>query len=243
MAKFTFFGGMAMLVERSDGFRILLDPYLSGNPATRTKPSELYGVDLILVTHAAFDHFGDTVELMQHSGAKLMCGSEVFGMVRRAADIDPARHIGTIYGDERRFGETVVRTVQAWHGSGVSIGEHRFSYYPYGFIVQLERGVTYYHTGDTYLFSDMKMIRELYKPNVMVAGISKISEPYPCEMNAREAAQMVGWIGPDVVVPCHYAPGDPALERFMQYAAAFAPYTVVRPEVDKTFEYRPFSVI
>ena len=54
--KFTYFGGMAVLVERSDGYKILCDPYISKNPATDVDVKELYDVDLVLVTHAAFDH-------------------------------------------------------------------------------------------------------------------------------------------------------------------------------------------
>ena len=53
----------------------------------------------------------------------------------------------------------------------------------FGFIVEVEPGVTYYHVGDTCLFSDMRMYRELYHPNVMTVGISRFKEPYPpCEM-------------------------------------------------------------
>ncbi len=63
--KFTYYGGMAVHIERSDGYQILVDPYFTGNPAVNGLPKEMYDVDLVLVTHAAFDHFGDTADIMK----------------------------------------------------------------------------------------------------------------------------------------------------------------------------------
>lgn len=196
------------------------------------------------MSHAAFDHFGDTAEILRRSGARVMCGMDSWDLLRQKyPDISPDRRIGTAYGDKRTFGKTVIRTVQAWHGTGTEHHGVVHAADPYGFIVMIEPGVTYYHTGDTCLFSDMKMLRDLYAPNVMTVGISKVFKQYSCEMTPREAAIAVAWCGADVAVPCHYAPGDPAYDEFMELVKVFAPRAVIRPQINVPFEYVPFKVI
>ena len=96
---------------------------------------------------------------------------------------------------------------------------------------------------DTSLFSDMKIIRELYRPDVMAVGISAIEKIYPCEMNPREAAYATQWIGPNVVIPTHYEPGAPELEDYIRYAQVTAPKTIVQAQIEKTWEYVPFQVL
>lgn len=243
MAKFTFYGGMCMLLERHDGYKIIVDPYITGNPSCSKDVSEFYDVDLVVITHAAFDHFGDAVKILQNSKAQVMCGSECRVLIERGGvKLEEGRHLGTIYGDCRKFGETTIRTVQAWHGSGVEYDGVRHSYYPFGYMIQLEPGVTYYHTGDTYISSEMKLLHDLFHPQVMVVGISKISEPFPCEMTAREAAIATSYVAPDVVIPCHYAPGDPALEEFLTQVKVLSPDTIVKAGSGKAFTYIPFRV-
>ena len=74
-------------------------------------------------------------------------------------------------------------TVQAIHRSKETTNGAEASHPAFGFIVEIEPGVTYYHVGDTCLFSDMRMYRELYHPHVMTVGISSFKAPYPpCEM-------------------------------------------------------------
>ena len=239
---FTYFGGMCVLVEREDGFKTLFDPYIRENPATDADIEQFFDVDLIVVTHAAFDHNADTAFLLQNSNATLLCGGDVARIVKKEMELPPERVLVTIYGDERIFGQSTLRTVYAMHNSvsrpeGVSVCSP-----PLGFVMQVEPGTTYYHTGDTFLYTDMKMLRELYKPNVMVVGISKICEPYPCEMTPREAACAVSWVGADVVIPSHYPVGSPALGEFMTHVASFAPSAIVREAVGKPFVYHPFQV-
>ena len=106
----------------------------------------------------------------------------------------------------------------------------------------VEPGVCYYHAGDTSLFKDMKLIREMYKPDIMAVGISGIEKKYPCEMNPREAAFATQWIGPNVVIPTHYEPGSEALGEYLEFVKTTSPKAVVQTVVDKTWTYTPFSV-
>ncbi|MDL2263690.1 metal-dependent hydrolase [Synergistaceae bacterium OttesenSCG-928-I11] len=244
--KFTYYGGMCVMIERSDGYKILVDPFLSNNPATTVSVDDMSNVDLLLVTHAAYDHYGDTAQIMKKGKAFIVAGTEVLRKAEKELgyEIDADRKGGTIYGDERCFGETIVRTVIAHHGSNtIENGGVAACYMPFGFIVHVERGMTYYHTGDTSIFGDMRMLRELYRPNVMCVGIAGITEAFPCEMTPREAAMATMWVGPEVVIPTHYPPGSPALGEFTQHVKSFAPETIVRQEVGKTFVCTPFSVM
>lgn len=240
--RFTYYGGMCVLIERSDGFKILCDPYIDNDVNQNKALSQFDDVSLILVTHAAFDHYGQLEDIMPRNRAVLMAGGDVRRMLLKACpDIESGRLYKMVYGDERTFDQSVVRPVFAMHVSasapqGVSVTSP-----PYGFIVQVEQNVCYYHTGDTFLFSDMKLIRDLYKPSVMVVGISRMGDKYPCELTTREAAIAVSWVAPDVVIPSHYPAGSPALDEFKAHLKSFAPATLVRDGVNKTFEYSPFQ--
>lgn len=242
--KFTYFGGMAVLVERSDGYKILCDPYISKNPATDVDVSTLYDVDLLLVTHAAFDHFGDTIEIMKNSNAVLMAGADVIRLVNEGLGepLPKERVRNTIYGDEQFFGQTTVHTAVTFHTSNTTQNGVFTAFFPFGFIVEIEPGVTYYHAGDTCLFGDMRLIHELYKPNVMAVGVSRIEPQYPTEMPPREAAHATLMIGADVVIPTHYAPGSSDLEKFLKYVEAIAPNTKTFVGANRSFVYTPFQI-
>ena len=242
--KFTYFGGMAVLVERSDGYKILCDPYISANPATDYDVKKLFDVDLVLVTHAAFDHFGDTIEIIRNSNAVLMAGADVIRLVNAGLNEPlPAERIrSTIYGDEQSFGATKVHTTITFHTSNTVQNGVNTVFFPFGYVVEIEPGTTYYHSGDTCLFSDMKLIRELYKPNVMAVGISRIEPQYPCEMGPREAAHATSMIGADVVIPTHYAPGATDLELYLKYVDAIAPNSQVFVGANRSFLYTPFKL-
>ena len=241
--KFTYFGGMCILVERSDGYKILFDPYLSANPATKTTPDEVKDIDLLVVTHNAFDHFGDAIEIMQKSHALLFAGGEVVRRVQEALpELPEERFRLTIYGDEQNYNGSILRVMPAWHVSNCVVNGAVIANPPFGYVLDVELGVCYYHAGDTSLFTDMKLIREMYKPDIMAVGISGIEKKYPCEMNPREAAFATQWIGPNVVIPTHYEPGSEALGEYLEFVKTTSPKTVVQTVVDKTWTYTPFSV-
>lgn len=241
--RVTYFGGMAVLLERSDGYKILYDPYLSQNPATKKGVEDVKDVDLLVLSHNAFDHFGDTVEIMAQSNAVLMAGGEVIRRVQEALpELPNERFKLTIYGDEQSFNGVTVRVMPAWHVSNCVVNGITIANPPFGFVTDVEPGVSYYHPGDTSLFMDMKMIREMYKPTIMAVGISGITKKFPCEMNPREAAYAVQWIGPDVVIPTHYEPGSEALAQFEDFVRVTAPKAIVKTQVDEPWLYTPFKV-
>lgn len=243
--KFTFYGAMCVLVERSDGKKILFDPYLTKNPQNHTALENFYDIDYLLVTHNAGDHFGDADVIMQNSNAVLLSGKDVNRRIQKLVKLPRERWYGTIYGDCRKLDDvTTVHVVNAIHRSKEAVGDIGEASHPaFGFIVEIEPGVTYYHVGDTCLFGDMRMYRELYHPNVMAIGISKFKEPYPpCEMPPREAAYAVSYVGPDVVIPTHYPVGSSAPQEFEMHMKTVAPNVLIKPEIEQPFLYHPFCV-
>ncbi|MBQ7795698.1 MAG: MBL fold metallo-hydrolase [Lachnospiraceae bacterium] len=243
--KFTFYGAMCVLVERSDGKKLLFDPYITENPQTDVSLDIFNDIDYLFVTHNAGDHFGDSDVIMQNaSKAILISGKDVNRHVQKLVKLPRDRWFGTIYGDTRALDDvTTYHTVNAIHRSKETTNGAEASHPAFGFIVEVEPGVTYYHVGDTCLFSDMKMYRELYHPNVMTVGISSFKAPYPpCEMPPREAAYAVSYVGPDVVIPTHYPVGSKAPEEFKKHMETLAPQVTIKGDIEKPFLYIPSRV-
>lgn len=242
--KFTYYGGMCVLIERSDGFKILCDPYLDKNVLSPIKSSDMYDVDLIMVTHYAGDHLGDAVTIMQNSNAKLLSTSDVIYALRLKYDLPKDRCIASAYGDFREFGVTTTHTVWAEHQSKFDVEGHIRTYgIPAGFVIEVEPGVTYYHTGDTALYSDMKLIRDMYAPNVMCVGIDSVkAKRGSIEMGPREAAMAAMFVGADVVIPTHYSTARNAPEVFRAHMQSFCPRAILKEEIGKTFTVHPMRV-
>lgn len=239
--KITYFGAAALELQSPDGFRVLIDPHIKDNPHTSRQPTDFFGVDLILVTHAAFDHLGDTLEIMQNSQAQLIAGFEVCQLCIDQG-VSSQRTWMTIQGDKRSHLGFTVRTVHAQHASFLRQGNEVITGVPFGFVVTSPEGICVYHPGDTALFSDMKLYRELYRPQIMLVGTDKIAEPYPCETTPREAALATQWISPDVVIPAHYPPGSDAPRKFEKLASILAPGVHIASKIDQPFLYRKFQV-
>lgn len=237
---------MAVLLEDERGYRVLMDPYFSKNPHQVRPVCDFYDVNLIAVTHNANDHYGDTTELLLHGHASLVGCNDVIARARKecAGKIDENRLFNTIYGDDKVFEGVCLRAVLAQHISKTEFeGEVRSFAPPLGFIVQFSDGVTYYHGGDTSLYGDMKLLRELYHPNIACLSIDRWRPRFGRVLPPREAAMAAGWLGVDVVIPGHYAPGSTAPGEFLQMMAAFAPDTQIRGEMDRTFCYVPYDIV
>lgn len=171
----------------------MFDPFLSGNPVAKVKPSELK-VDMVCVSHGHGDHVGDSVEIAKMNKAPI---AAVFELAVRF-DGRGAKTEQLNMGGSARVLDSDVRMVNAIHSSDVFEGDNLVTGgSPGGFIV--ESGVTVYHAGDTGYFGDMKWIGEFYKPKIALLPIGD-----RFTMGIREAAYAASVIRPEVVVPMHY---------------------------------------
>jgi len=241
-----------MLAERTDGYKVLFDPYFSKNHHTEKTAKDFYDVNAILVSHHAFDHYGDTEEILKNSHAKVFCCADTCeSLYRNVPEVDPSRIIETLYGDTRDLDGMTVHTVRAYHHSktdyadcALKDGRIRVFGPPAGFVVEIEPGVNYYHPGDTALYGDMQLIGQLYRPNVMAVGVTGI-DPVPnpaCEMTLRECALAVQWIGATVVVPTHYPVGSTKPAEFKALMNLLMPEVIVKDGADASFTVTPMRV-
>lgn len=187
-----------------DGVRFLIDPWIS-NPLSPVKIDELKNVDLILVTHDHFDHLGETVEIARKTGAQVLSVPELSNYLKEQG----LNTIGMNIGGSAEFKGLKIVMTQAFHTS--SRGS------PVGYVVT-GRESSIYHTGDTGLFGDMKLIGELYKPKISLLPIGGYYT-----MSVNEALVAIDLIKPEVVIPMHYntfpvIKADP--ERFKELASS-----------------------
>lgn len=199
--------------------RILMEPFLRHNPVAPYTPETIPAPDLILVSHAAWDHVGDTAEIARRTGAPVGCSSDV---AEKLVDEGvPAGQIrALIWGVCYAFDDLVVRPVECHHWSGAVLRDGRsVAGVPIGFIVEPEPGVRVYHFGDTAIFPGLRLIGELYRPTVGLIGCAQTEGlPDPGagrvitgEMNPDEAALAAEWLGVRHVVATHYMEPGPEI--------------------------------
>jgi len=187
--KITYHGHSCFIIE-ADKHRIIIDPFLSGNPAAKIKPKDVK-VEAVLVSHGHSDHLGDAVEISKNNNATIIAPFELVNYCTARGAMGHAMHIGGSH--EFPFGR--VKLTIAHHGSTTDTGA---TGNPCGFIVAME-GKTIYHAGDTGLFSDMKLIGEINRIDVALLPIGD-----NFTMGVEDAIKAVEFLRPKMVIPMHY---------------------------------------
>jgi L-ascorbate metabolism protein UlaG (beta-lactamase superfamily) len=180
-------------VELTDGdTRILVDPFITGNPKATVSADELEPTH-ILLTHGHADHYGDTVELAKRTGAPVLAIVEI---------ADELSELGVENVHDPNFGGTIgfdwgwVKLVPAWHTSTTPNGTVCL---PAGLLIMVGEKLVY-HLGDTCLFSDLKLIAE--RGNHVDVALVPIGGHYT--MDRFDAVTACEWIGANEVIPIHY---------------------------------------
>lgn len=213
--RLTFLGVAGYEIVGPD-WRVLIDPFLSASPVPTADPDALAPPDAILVSHAAFDHLGDAGRIARRTGAPIVCGGEVKAMLAEQG-VPETQLQATTWGIVVEVGGVVVRPVECHHWSQGRLRNGQYvSGVPMGFVVEPEPGVRIYHYGDTALFSDLKLIGELYRPTVGLLGCANPDEILAGmagqmpgrlltgEMSPDEAALAAEFLGVEVAVASHY---------------------------------------
>lgn len=232
--KLRFFGVAAYELIDTASRRILVDPFLDDCPGNPVKSAALDQVDLVVVSHAAVDHLGDTEAIAKRHGCPVICGGEVKAfLIARGV---PALQIrATTWGIKVRVAGVEVQPVECHHWSQIRMPDGTFaSGVPMAFVIDLGGGHRFYHYGDTALFSDLKLQAELYRPTIGAIGIANPLEilgrfPMPGEMltgelSPREGILAAQWLGLKTILPCHYINPDTSsdLAEFRHLHAAAA---------------------
>ncbi len=193
MAKLTYLSHAAFLLE-SNGHKIVVDPFLTGNPLARVTPDEVE-CDFIVVTHGHGDHVGDTVQIAKRTGATVIANYEIASWAGDQGLKAHPMHLGG--GHAFPFGR--VKLTIAHHGSGFQTDKGMmYMGNPAGVLLTVE-GKTVYHAGDTALFYDMKLIGEM---NPIDVALLPIGDNFT--MGIDDAVKATELLRPKKVIPMHY---------------------------------------
>lgn len=210
--------------------RILIDPYLTGCPGSPIAPDDLATPDVILVTHAAWDHLGDTFAIAKRTGAPVVGGADVRAlMMDQGLPSDQVQ--ATIWGIKLRVNGLDIQPVESHHWSQATLSNGSVvPGVPLGFVVEVEPGVRIYHWGDSAIFPGLSMIGDLYAPTVAIIGcaqpralLSQVPGPAEIltgEMSPHEAALAAELLSAKIVIASHYLETtDPDVVDFLSDVA------------------------
>lgn len=190
--KLRYFSHSACQLTTDSGKKILIDPFLDDNPTSPVKSKDVEA-DYIILTHAHGDHLGDGMKIAKKGKVMFICVNELGNYLQSKGFETHNMHIGGGYDFD--FGR--VKFTIAHHGSGTPEGTYGGE--PAGVIVRAD-GKTVYHTGDTGLFFDMKLISEMNGPiDYMLLPIGD-----NFTMNITDAVKAAELVKPGVAIPIHY---------------------------------------
>jgi len=195
--KLTWLGHATFRIQTPAGKIIYIDPWLAGNPACPEKEKKVSRVDILLCTHGHGDHIADAVDIVkQHQPT-------VVGIFELATWLEKkgARNIAPMNkGGSMTVGDVKITMVHADHSCGIlDEGQIIYGGEAVGYVIEFPDGLKIYHAGDTNVFGDMKIIHELYAPDIAMIPIGD-----RFTMSPREAAYACGFLKPKTVIPMHF---------------------------------------
>ena len=197
--RITYFGHSTFSLTTPSGQVALIDPWVTGNPRCPEKLKKLSRVDAILLTHGHSDHIGDLLAIAKEFRPKIVA---IFETCLWLADkgFEP-QILPMSKGGSQQVGDFGVTMTHAMHSNSIEEdGRRIYAGEPAGFVVRLPGGLTLFHAGDTAVFGDMKLIAELYAPQLALLPIGDLYT-----MGPREAACAIRLLDVKHVVPMHYA--------------------------------------
>jgi L-ascorbate metabolism protein UlaG (beta-lactamase superfamily) len=198
--SFTWLGHGSWKARSAKGKEVLIDPWVMNNPVTPAHLKTVDKCDLMLITHAHFDHIGDALEIARKTKPKIITIAEL-GMWLGSKGVDGDSIIAGNKGGTLEVDGIKVTLVHAEHSCGISDnGQVLYGGEPCGLVIEFENGYTIYFAGDTDVFGDMALIGELSKID---AAFLPIGDFYT--MGPHRAAKAVELLGVKTVVPMHFA--------------------------------------
>lgn len=221
-------GWAGVEIVSETGTRVVVDPYQSGAegfhsglPESPVTPDELFGADVVAVTHAGFDHRGQALEIVKGGNAILASGPALFGAAL-GAGLPSERLAPMVSGVELSVRDITIKALPARHDSTMSINGGSVSDQPLSFLIRTAAGRRILCAGDCSLSQDYLTWRELYRPEIAVLPIGGVwvGAVNVANLPPADAAAAADWLGVSTVLPVHHRPGDAEPARLAADLAA-----------------------
>jgi L-ascorbate metabolism protein UlaG (beta-lactamase superfamily) len=197
--KITYYGHSTFGLTTPSGQAALIDPWVMTNPRCPDALKKVSRLDAIFLTHAHTDHLGDLLALAKQHKPKVVSTFETYLWLESKGT--GAQGMPGNKGGSQKVGDFEITMTHAFHSNSIEDnGQRIYGGEAGGYIVRMPGGVCLYHAGDTAVFGDMKLIGEMYKPDVACLPIGDVFT-----MGPREAAMAIKLLGLKHVIPMHYA--------------------------------------
>jgi L-ascorbate metabolism protein UlaG (beta-lactamase superfamily) len=196
--KFTCLGHATVRCDLPGGEVVLIDPWVEHNPACPEALKRFDRIDAMLITHAHYDHMGDAVELAKRHHPKIVVANFEICHWLEAQGVESCSGMN-LGGCQEVLGHSVTM-VRADHSCGITDGDQiLYGGVAGGYVVRLAGGFTFYHAGDTALFSDMQLIAEMHRPELAFLPIGDLFT-----MDPQQAARACRFLAVRKVIPIHW---------------------------------------
>lgn len=195
--KLTWLGHSTFRLETPGGKTVFIDPWIMNNPKCPDADKKVKKADILLCTHGHGDHIGDAVPVIQQHNPLVVGIFELCLWLAKkgSQQISPMNKGGT-----QTVADMKVTMVHADHSCGIQDGDEIiYGGEACGYVIEFENGVKLYHAGDTNVFGDMAIIRELYAPEIVMLPMGD-----HFTMGPREAAYAINLLKPKTVIPMHF---------------------------------------